>query len=126
VNDVHSYAWIRFVAGIGLAGELGAGVTLVSESMPRGKRGYGTMLIAGIGVLGAIVAFYITQHFDWRNAYFVGGAMGLVLLFMRMGTFESGMFTQAVQNNVVKGKFTMLFQTKERFYRYIYCLLIGL
>jgi len=126
VHDVHSYAWIRFIAGIGLAGELGAGITLVSESMPRGKRGYGTMLIAGIGVLGAIVAFYVTQHFDWRNAYFVGGAMGLVLLLMRVGTFESGMFTQVVQKDVIKGKFTMLFQTKERLLRYTYCLLIGL
>jgi len=126
VNDIHSYAWIRFIAGIGLAGELGAGVTLVSESMPREKRGYGTMLIAGIGVLGAVVAFYVTEHFAWRNAYFVGGGMGLVLLLMRVGTFESGMFTQALQKNIVKGKFTMLFQSKERFLRYLYCLLIGL
>lgn len=126
VHDIHSYAWIRFIAGIGLAGELGAGVTLVSESMPREKRGYGTMLIAGIGVLGAVVAFYVTEHFAWRNAYFVGGGMGLVLLLMRVGTFESGMFTQAVQKNIVKGRFTMLFQSKERFLRYLYCLLIGL
>lgn len=126
VNDVHSYAWIRFIAGIGLAGELGAGVTLVSESMPRSKRGYGTMLIAGIGVLGAIAAFYVAEHFNWRNAYLVGGGMGLLLLLMRVGTFESGMFTDAAQKDVLKGKFLMLFQTKERFLRYLYCMLIGL
>jgi MFS transporter, putative metabolite:H+ symporter len=126
VQGVHTYAWIRFIAGIGLAGELGAGVTLVSESMPRDKRGYGTMLIAGIGVLGAIAAFYVAEHFNWRNAYMVGGGMGLLLLGMRVGTFESGLFKHAEQKNVVKGQFLMLFQTKERFLRYLYCLLIGL
>ncbi|MFC6100657.1 MFS transporter [Olivibacter domesticus] len=126
VQGVHTYAWIRFIAGIGLAGELGAGVTLVSESMPRNKRGYGTMLIAGIGVLGAIAAFYVAEHFNWRNAYMVGGGMGLLLLGMRVGTFESGLFKQAEQKKVVKGQFLMLFQTKERFLRYLYCLLIGL
>src|SRR5690606_20161527 len=126
VNDIHSYAWIRFIAGIGLAGELGAGVTLVSESMPRDKRGYGTMLIAGIGVLGAIAAFYVAEHFNWRNAYLVGGGMGLLLLLMRVGTFESGMFTDTAQKNVLKGKFFMLFENRERFLRYLYCMLIGL
>src|SRR5690606_31373234 len=126
VNDIHSYAWIRFIAGIGLAGELGAGVTLVSESMPRDKRGYGTMLIAGIGVLGAIAAFYVAEHFNWRNAYLVDGGMGLLLLLMRVGTFESGMFTDTAQKNVLKGKFFMLFENRERFLRYLYCMLIGL
>jgi len=127
VHDIHSYAWIRLIAGIGLAGELGAGVTLVSESMPRDKRGYGTMLIAGIGVLGAIVAFYVAEHFDWRNAYFVGGGMGLLLLLLRVGTFESGMFAaNADLKHVAKGEFLMLFKNKERFLRYLYCLLIGL
>ncbi|WP_345229880.1 MFS transporter [Olivibacter ginsenosidimutans] len=126
VQDIHSYAWVRFIAGVGLAGELGAGITLVSEAMPRNKRGYGTMLIAGIGVLGAVVAFYVTEHFDWRKAYFVGGGMGMLLLLMRVGTFESGMFTQTMQKNVVKGNLAMLFQKKERFSRYLYCLLIGL
>ncbi|WP_134088185.1 MFS transporter [Olivibacter sp. XZL3] len=126
VHDVDSYAWIRFIAGIGLAGELGAGVTLVSESMPREKRGYGTMLIAGIGVIGAIAAFYTAEHFAWRNAYLVGGGMGLLLLFMRLGTFESGLFTDTAQKDVLKGRFFMLFQTKERFLRYLYCMLIGL
>lgn len=127
VQNIDSYAWIRFIAGIGLAGELGAGVTLVSESMPREKRGYGTMLIAGIGVLGAIAAFFVAEHFDWRNAYFVGGGMGLLLLLLRVGTFESGMFAaNAALKHVAKGKFSMLFDNKERFLRYVYCLLIGL
>jgi len=125
VQEIHSYAWIRFIAGIGLAGELGAGITLVSESMSKDKRGYGTMLIAGIGVFGAIVAFYVAEHFDWRKAYFVGGGMGLLLLLLRLGTFESGMFKQVEHSNVAKGNVLMLFE-KGRFGRYINCLLIGL
>jgi MFS transporter, putative metabolite:H+ symporter len=126
VNDIHSYAIIRFIAGIGLAGELGAGITLVSESMSKGKRGYGTMIVAGIGVLGAAAAFFVAEHFNWRNAYFVGGGMGLLLLLMRVGIFESGMFKNASTAGVAKGKFSMIFAKKERFLRYIYCLCIGL
>jgi MFS transporter, putative metabolite:H+ symporter len=126
VHDIHAYAIIRFIAGIGLAGELGAGITLVSESMSKEKRGYGTMIVAGIGVLGAAAAFFVSKHFDWRNAYFVGGGMGLLLLLMRVGIFESGMFTTASSTDVVRGKFSMIFATRERFLRYIYCLCIGL
>lgn len=126
VNDINSYALIRFIAGIGLAGELGAGITLVSESMSKEKRGYGTMMVAGIGVLGAIVAYYVSEHFSWRQAYFVGGAIGLVLLVLRVGTFESGMFRQTASKNVRKGDIWMLFTSRERVLRYLYCLLIGL
>lgn len=126
VSGLHSYAFIRFIAGVGLAGALGASVTLVSESMHRGKRGYGTMLIATVGVLGAVLAFYIAEHFSWRNAYIAGGGMGLLLLILRVGTFESSMFKQSVTEKVAKGKFSMLFSPRERLMRYIYCLLIGL
>lgn len=126
VNNVHTYAIIRFIAGIGLAGELGAGITLVSESMHKDKRGYGTMVIAGVGVLGAVLAFYVAEYFSWRNAYFVGGGIGLILLVLRLGTFESGLYKGAVSTKVEKGKLSMLFNSKERFLRYLYCLLIGL
>lgn len=126
VNDIHSYATIRFIAGIGLAGELGAGITLVSESMSKEKRGYGTMMVAGIGVLGAIAAYYVSEHFSWRQAYFVGGGIGLLLLVLRVGTFESGMFKQTASKEVRKGDIWMLFASRERLLRYIYCLLIGL
>ncbi len=126
VNDIHSYAIIRFIAGIGLAGELGAGITLVSESMHKDKRGYGTMVIAGVGVLGAILAFYVAEYFSWRNAYFVGGGIGLILLVLRLGTFESGLYKGVVSKKVEKGELSMLFNSKERFLRYLYCLLIGL
>ncbi|MCO5248230.1 MAG: MFS transporter [Chitinophagales bacterium] len=126
VHDLHTYAIIRFVAGFGLAGELGAGVTLVSESMSRTKRGYGTMLIATVGVLGAVLAFYIAEHFSWRNAYIAGGGIGLLLLLLRVGTFESHLYKASMPSHVKKGSLTMLFNNKERFLRYLYCLMIGL
>lgn len=127
VQDVNTYAWVRFIAGIGLAGELGAGITLVSESMPKNNRGYGTMIVAGVGVLGAILAYFVSEMFDWRTAYFVGGGMGLLLLLMRVSTFESGMFTKtASQEHIQKGSLKLLFANRERVIRYIYCLCIGL
>jgi len=126
VGTINGYAIIRFIAGIGLAGELGAGITLVSESMNINKRGYGTMMVAVVGVLGALVAFWVAKNFDWRNAYIVGGCIGIVLLALRLGTFESGLFKNTEGKNIVKGKFSMLFASKERFLRYLYCLLIGL
>lgn len=126
VQDVSSYGWVRLIAGIGLAGELGAGITLVSESMAKDKRGYGTMIVAGVGVLGAILAYYISEWFSWRTAYFVGGGMGVCLLLLRAGTFESGLFQQQAHQHVVKGNIAMLFTDKRRLMRYIYCLSIGL
>lgn len=126
VQDIHSYAIIRFIAGIGLAGELGAGITLVSETMSKSRRGYGTMVVAAVGVLGAVAAYYVSELFDWRNAYIVGGVMGLLLLILRVGAFESGMFKDVANKPVEKGKFSMLFTDWRRFKRYAYCLLIGL
>ncbi len=126
VQDLHTYAMVRFIAGLGLAGELGAGITLVSESMDKNKRGYGTMLIATIGVLGAVAAFYVAEHFAWRNAYIVGGVLGLLLLLLRVNTFESGMFNKTASEDIPKGKISMLFNNRERTLRYLYCLMIGL
>ncbi|HSV12533.1 MAG TPA: MFS transporter [Hanamia sp.] len=126
VTNINSYAIVRFLAGVGLAGELGAGITLVSESMNKNKRGYGTMMVAVVGVLGAIAAFYVAKHFEWRNAYLVGGGIGIFLLALRIGTFESGLYKNVADKKIVKGKFSMLFSNRERFLRYLYCLLIGL
>lgn len=126
VQDVSTYAWVRFIAGIGLAGELGAGITLVSESMAKNKRGYGTMIVAAVGVLGAILAYFISEWFSWRTAYFVGGGMGLCLLLLRMGTFESSLFKHHTNQQVSKGNIGMLFSSRERLARYLYCLCIGL
>ncbi len=126
VGNINSYAAVRFIAGLGLAGELGAGITLVSESMNKEKRGYGTMMVAVVGVLGALVAFWVANHFDWRNAYIVGGCIGIFLLALRIGTFESGLYKKTENKNIPKGKFMMLFANRERALRYLYCLLIGL
>jgi len=121
------YAIIRFFAGIGLAGELGAGITLVSELLPKEKRGIGTSVVAGVGLTGAVVAFFIAQLFDWRTCYFIGGGLGILLLFMRLSVFESGLFEKMEQKkSIVRGNFFMLFNKRERFMRYLRSILIGL
>src|SRR6188768_461786 len=112
VQDVQQYALARFVAGIGLAGELGAGITLVSELLPKNKRGIGTSLVAGIGLFGAVFAYFtfrFTDH-DWRLCYKIGGVLGMLLLFLRISVAESGMFKQVKLNeNVQLGNILMFF-----------------
>lgn len=126
VQTPEQYALIRFIAGIGLAGELGAGITLVSELTPKEKRGLATSLVAGIGLTGAVVAFIIKENFHWRVCYFIGGGLGLMLLLLRIAVFESGMFHKVKEMNVQRGNFFMLFTKGERFKRYILSILIGL
>ena len=126
VQNVDQYAWLRLIAGVGLAGELGAGITLVAESLPKEKRGYGTMIVASVGVSGAMVAYLIgVELFDWRAAYFIGGGLGLALLALRVSVFESGMFEQTKASDVARGDFFSLFTNKPRFYKYLRCLLLG-
>lgn len=124
IHDVNIYVIIRFIAGVGLAGELGAGITLVSETMSKEKRGYGTMIVAAVGLLGAAAAVFVAR-FGWRHAYFVGGGLGITLLLLRLGTFESGMFRNIQQTGVSKGNFFMLFTNFKRFKKYLYCILIA-
>jgi putative MFS transporter len=124
VGDVNTYAAIRFIAGIGLAGELGAGITLVTETLSKEKRGYGTMIVSAIGLFGAALAVIVAKY-GWRDAYRVGGGLGILLLLLRLGTFESGMFKQIEQSDVSKGNFFMLFTNWGRFKKYLYCILIG-
>ena len=122
------YCILRFVAGIGLAGELGAGITLVSESLPKELRAIGTSLVAGFGLLGAVVA-KLTVGFsgDWTTTYFIGGGLGLALLLLRVGVVESGIFKDLERDiNVKRGSFLSLFTNSERFVRYIKCIAIGL
>ena len=126
VHTVEQYAWLRFIAGIGLAGELGAGITLVSELLSKEKRGIGTSLVAGIGLTGAVVAYFISKEFDWRICYYIGGAMGFLLLLLRVSVFESGMFKQVKDMKVSKGNFFAFFTNSHRFSTYIKCILIGL
>jgi MFS family permease len=126
VTNIPMYAGLRFVAGLGLAGELGAGITLVSEVLPKEKRGYGTMLVATIGISGAILAGFVGEYFGWRTAYFIGGGLGLLLLFLRLGIYESGMFNTLKQSqHVTRGNFLSLFTNAKRFGRYLKCILIG-
>src|ERR1700761_6899518 len=124
VHDVNMYALVRFVAGIGLAGELGAGITLVTETLSKEKRGYGTTIVAVIGLFGAALAVMVAK-FGWQTAYKVGGGLGILLLLLRIGTFESGMFKSIEQSNVSKGNMLMLFNNWGRFKKYLYCILIG-
>lgn len=126
VTDITTYGIIRFIAGVGLAGELGAGITLVAESMSKEKRGYGTMLVASIGLLGAVVAGLVGDKFEWQTAYFIGGGMGLILLALRIGVMESGMFNKIQHKNVRKGDFLMIFTKWSRLKKYINCTLIAL
>ncbi len=126
VQTVNQYALIRFIAGLGLAGELGAGITLVSEMVPKEKRGIATSLVAGIGLTGAVFAYFFKQNFEWRTCYFIGGGLGLTLLLLRISVFESGMFNKVKEMNVQKGNFFMLFAKGERLKRYILGILIGL
>ncbi len=126
VQTVNQYSLCRFIAGIGLAGELGAGITLVSELVTKEKRGVATSIVAGIGLTGAVVAYFISQTFDWRVCYYIGGGLGLLLLLLRVTVFESGMFKTIQHANVKKGNFFMFFTNWKRFKKYFLSILIGL
>lgn len=125
VQTVPQYAVARFIAGIGLAGELGAGITLVSELLRKEQRGLGTSLVAGIGVLGAVAAFFISQKYEWRICYFIGGGLGFLLLLLRVSVFESGMY-KSLEKNISKGNFLMFFNNAKRFKKYAFSILLGL
>ncbi len=126
VTTVNQYAALRFIAGIGLAGELGAGITLVSEILPARIRGYATTIIASVGITGAILANFVARIFDWQIAYFIGGGLGLLLLVARVSVFESGMFLKLKKMTVARGNFLQLFTSRSAFTRYLGCILIGL
>jgi len=125
VQTVPQYALFRFIAGIGLAGELGAGVTLVTEVLPKQIRGYGTTLVATLGVVGAILAYFVADLFDWRMAYFTGGGLGLLLLLLRIRIFESPVFAKMKAAKVQRGNIGMLLEP-HRFLKYLQCIAIGL
>ena len=128
VQSPDVYKILRFIAGIGLAGELGAGITLVSEVLPKKLRAIGTSLVAGVGLCGAIVAYFTVELFgSWRTAYFIGGGLGISLLLLRVGVFESGMFANIKhQTEVAKGNFFAFFTDKRRLTIYLKCIAMGL
>jgi len=125
-TSLAEYAVLRFIAGIGLAGELGAGITLVSEVLHTSVRGYGTMLVASVGVSGAILANAVANAYDWRKAFMIGGALGLVLLITRMKVAESGMFrAMNAKTGMSRGNLAALFTDRKRFFRYLNSIMIG-
>ena len=146
VHSFEAYAAWRFIAGLGLAGELGGCIALVSETLSKERRGYGTALVATVGVFGAVVAGFMADHVGdigrfvgglfgapvegWRMSYFIGGGLGLMLLALRVGVRESGMYHQArdhaAEGSVARGNFFALFSNRDRFLRYLRCILIGL
>ncbi len=127
VTSVPAYAAARFFAGVGLAGELGAAITLVSEILKKESRGYGTTIVASVGLMGSVTAGFVGDYFSWKWAYIFGGLLGLVLLAMRAKMLESGMFKMVQTNAAIKkGDFLSLFTNRQRFFKYLRCILIGL
>ena len=126
VQDVYTYGLLRFVAGIGLAGEVGAGITLVSEIVSKQRRGWATTFVATIGVMGALGASQAATHFSWRTAYIFGGVLGLLLLALRISVHESGLFEQLkLQTNVARGDLRIIFRDAKKLRRYLSCIAIG-
>jgi MFS family permease len=127
VTNVSQYAVLRFIAGVGLAGELGAGITLVAEILPKHIRGYGTTLVASVGLFGAVLAYLVAEFTDWQVAYWIGGGLGLSLLALRYSVAESGMFNSVKEEkHIARGNFFSLFTKRNIFFKYIQCILIGL
>lgn len=126
VHDIYSFGILRFVAGFGLAGELGAGITLVSETMSKENRGYGTMLVAGVGLMGAVVASLVAGKFTWQTSFFVGGGLGIILLLMRIGVSESGIYTKLDADSSNKGNLKLLFSSGARIKKYLCCCSLAL
>jgi len=127
VTNITQYTICRFIAGLGLAGELGASITLTTEILPKEKRGIAATIIATTGVFGTITAYFVNQWFhDWRLCYYIGGVMGLALLFLRVRFLESTMFKEVQKTAIPRGNFFMFFQDRDRFLRYLRGVLIGL
>lgn len=126
VSDVDTYAWLRFIAGVGLAGELGAGITLVTELLDARTRGWATTLVAGVGICGAMLAVGVSKIAEWNVAYWIGGGLGLGLLVLRVGVLESGMFSRLRERaEVSRGNFLALFASASRVRRYLGIVLVG-
>jgi MFS transporter, putative metabolite:H+ symporter len=126
VHSVEVYELLRFTTGLGLAGELGAGITLVTEIMSKTGRGWGTTIIAAVGVMGVVAASLVGQAFSWQTSFFVGGGMGIVLLFLRLGVYESGMYQLVLRKKVPRGNFLSLFTSQEKFLKYFSSILVAL
>ena len=128
VTNIDQYTLLRFIAGLGLAGELGASITLTSELLPKEKRGIAAAIIATSGVMGTVTAYFVhyLSNENWRLCYFIGGAMGIALLFLRVSVLDSKMYDTAKNAQVKMGNFLMILMNRERFFRYLRAITIGL
>lgn len=126
ITNIDQYYVLRFIAGFGLAGELGIGITLIAEVMSKEKRGIGTTIVSGIGIAGAVVGFLVADRFDWRMAYYVGGGMGLLLLLLRVSVAESGMFSKVKISEAKRGGFLDFLLVKKNLIKYVRCIFIGI
>lgn len=128
VTNIEQYKWCRFLAGIGLAGELGAGITLVTEQMPKKYRGFAVAFVGSIGMLGAVAAGLVGKtNVSWGASYIIGSLMGITLLVLRLGVLESGLFANMHQNKVIsKGNFLIILKSKKLLWKFICVLLVGL
>ncbi len=124
-QTIDQYAWLRFIAGFGLSGELGVGITMVSEVMTKESRGMGASIVSGIGIAGSTLAFLVAEQFNWRVAFWTGGGLGLLLLFLRIAVYESGMYEKTKSAAVSKGNFLSLFTNKKRFKKFIFIILLA-
>lgn len=126
IQNIHQYSILRFIAGFGLSGELGVGVTLVSEVMSKEKRGLGASIVSGIGIVGAVFGFLVAELFSWRVAYWTGGGLGLLLLLMRVSVYESGMFEKTKSSSISRGNFFSIFTNGIRFKKFMLSILVGI
>jgi MFS family permease len=126
MQTLPQYAALRFIAGVGLAGELGAGITLVAELLPQKLRGYGAVIVATMGVLGGILAYFVADLFEWRISYFVGGGLGLLLLILRINVFESGLFLKIKSEKIDRGDIMMIFGNGKRIKKYFLAIVAGM
>lgn len=125
VQTLPQYAVLRFIAGVGLAGELGAGITLVAELLPQRLRGYGAVIVSTMGTLGGVLAYFVAALFEWRMSFFVGGGLGLLLLILRMNVFESGLFLKLKEEKAKRGDILMIFGNFARLKKYLLAIVVG-
>jgi putative MFS transporter len=126
VTDVYLYAVLRFIAGVGLAGEVGAAITLVAEILPKEKRGLGTMLVGGIGLSGSVVAAFTAEYLSWRNCYLLGGLLGLLLLLLRLKLQDPELYLILKKREVARGRLLSLFSSQQRVLKYLSLIAVGL
>lgn len=123
-HNIDVFAALRFIAGIGIAGEVGVGVTMVSETMDKNRRGLGVTAFIGVGLLGVVAAALMSELLHWRTCYIIGGLAGLLLLVTRIWVMEPQMFTD-LNKSVKRGSFRVLFASPDGVRRYVLCILLA-